>query len=211
MSSVVLKSSYPGGTRLHAGPDVHTVDGFIQRDEALCLMRIAGPLMGESKVSGDKAGFKSTGRTNSLAWVKHGDDPVIARLAERIADLVGLPLVNAEAYQVIRYDKSQEYRPHFDAYDLSTERGQRCCARGGQRLVTVLGYLTPVEAGGATRFPNLDLNVAPDPGRLLIFHNCHAGSNQRHPNSLHQGTPVELGRKWAFNLWFHERQFQNLG
>ncbi len=164
--------------------------------------------MGESKVSGDKAGFKSAGRTNSLAWVKHDHDPVVNRLAERIADLIGLPLENAESYQVIRYDVTQEYRSHFDAYDLSTERGQRCCARGGQRLVTVLGYLTPVEAGGATRFPNMNLDVEPAPGRLLIFHNCHRGTNERHPDSLHQGSPVDKGRKWAFNLWFHERRFQ---
>ncbi len=204
-----LRQAYANGEKLHTLPDVHVVDGVIKRDEALHIIRIAGPMMGESKVSGDKAGFKSSGRTNSLAWVKHEHDAVTSRVAERIADIIGLPIENAESLQVIRYDAGQEYRAHFDAYDLDTERGQRCCQRGGQRLITTLGYLTPVEEGGSTRFPKLDLDVEPAAGRLLIFHNCYPGTNKRHPLSLHQGSPVVKGRKWAFNLWFHERRFRS--
>jgi prolyl 4-hydroxylase len=208
MTIPTLREEYKGGERLHTGPDVHVISDVIGREEALHFMRIAGPMMGASRVSGDKVGYKSDGRTNSLAWIKHDHDPVTMRLAERVAAIVGLPLENAESFQVIRYDAGQEYRAHFDAYDLDTERGQRCCARGGQRLVTVLGYLTPVEEGGCTRFPKLDIDVMPAAGRLLIFHNCYDGTNQRHPHSLHQGSPVGKGRKWAFNLWFHERAFR---
>lgn len=203
-----LRSSYENGRRLHDEPGVFVIDDVILRDEALHFMRIAGPSLGDSRVSGDKSGFKSAGRTNSLAWIKHDHDAVTHRVAERIASVVGLPLEHAESYQVIRYDSGQEYRAHFDAYDLDTERGQRCCKRGGQRLITVLGYLTPVELGGSTRFPKLDIQVEPARGRLLIFHNCYSGTNTRHPHSLHQGSPVEKGRKWAFNLWFHERPFR---
>eukprot|EP01050_Picozoa_sp_SAG11_P045377 SAG11_NODE_22587_length_403_cov_1.026316_2_plen_50_part_01 len=31
-------------------------------------------------------------------------------------------------------------------------------------------------AGGATRFYNLDIDVMPKPGRLLVFHNCYPDS-----------------------------------
>jgi prolyl 4-hydroxylase len=117
-------------------------------------------------------------------------------------------LVNAESYQVVHYGPGQEYRAHFDGWDAGTDRGKRCMERGGQRLVTTLLYLNHVEAGGATGFPKLELNVNPLPGSLLLFHNCHPGTNLRHELSLHGGLPVNAGEKWAANLWFRERRYQ---
>src|SRR5690606_31092572 len=86
--------------------------------------------------------------------------------------------------------------------------GQRCMARGGQRLITCLLYLNDVERGGATGFPSLDLTIKARKGRLLLFHNCYPGTNQRHPDSLHGGLPVEKGEKWACNFWFREGLYQ---
>jgi prolyl 4-hydroxylase len=117
---------------------------------------------------------------------------------------VGLPLRNAESFQVIHYGPTQEYRAHFDAWEHGTERGNRCMAKYGQRLVTCLVYLNTVEDGGATGFPKLGVEVRPEPGKLVIFHNCHAGTVTRHPHSLHGGLPVIAGEKWAANLWFRE-------
>ena len=76
--------------------------------------------------------------------------------------------------------------------------------QGGQRLVTCLVYLNHVEAGGYTRFPILDRNIAPAVGKLLIFHNTFENSTMLHPHSLHEGSPVVKGEKYAFNLWFRE-------
>lgn len=204
MSVIDLRSTYPGGQKVHDDPAVHVLDGIVTPAEAEHLRVSAEPHLSESRVSGDTTGVRSTGRTNSVCWLRHDLDDVTAGLADRLADLVGLPLANAESFQIIRYEVGQEYRPHFDAYDLTTERGQRCCERGGQRMVTLLGYLSEVEAGGETVFPRLGIGVAPHPGRVLIFHNCSPGSNVRHPDSLHGGAPVQAGRKWAFNLWFRE-------
>jgi hypothetical protein len=76
-----------------------------------------------------------------------------------------------ENFQCIHYDVDQEYKAHLDAYvcaqllrltltlllglicaravwrsyDLNTPRGQRTTAKGGQRLITVLIYLSDVE------------------------------------------------------------------
>lgn len=204
MSVVTLRSSYPGGTMLHTDPGVHVLDDVVTPAEAEHLRSVAEPQMAPSRVSGAAEGVASAGRTNSVCWVRHDHDDVTLALAERLADLVGLPLVNAESFQVIRYDVGQEYRPHFDAYDLTTETGQRCCERGGQRMVTLLGYLSEVAEGGETVFPRLDISVAARPGRVLIFHNCTPGTTVRHRDTLHGGAPVLAGRKWAFNLWFRE-------
>ena len=62
---------------------------------------------------------------------------------------------------MIRYDVSQQYRPHVDGYDTRTVHGQNNCRRGGNRLITTLLYLSDVEGGGCTAFAALGVEVAP--------------------------------------------------
>ncbi|MFI1461498.1 prolyl hydroxylase family protein [Nocardia carnea] len=112
---------------------------------------------------------------------------------------------NAESFQVLHYGPGQQYRPHYDAWRAGSRKAERCLARGGQRLVTALLYLNEVASGGSTSFPELGIEVRAVPGRMVLFHNCHTGTNRVHERSLHGGMPVEQGEKWAANLWFRER------
>ncbi len=197
----------PGAQRLREDPLIVTFDDMLTRDECEHIIALARPQLRRSQVSGLTGGSVSHGRTNALTWVRHDVDPTVQAVSERIAACVGMPLQHAESLQVIHYEPGQEYRPHYDAYDLSTEKGRRYCARGGQRLLTVLAYLGDVKEGGATCFPLLGLDVRPKRGRLLVWHNCHPGTTTRHPHSYHQGKPPVRGDKWAFNLWFHEQLY----
>lgn len=209
--SVDLKSlptTYAQGRRLHEVPGVWLFENFASAEELAALREAAWEQLKPAQVSGDKDGYVSTGRTGSNCWVRHDHDALTLSLAQRISELVGIPLQNAESYQVVHYGPGQEYRAHYDAWDADTERGRRCMERGGQRLVTTLLYLNHVEAGGATGFPKLELEVRPIPGNLLLFHNCHPGTDLRHELSLHGGLPVTAGEKWAANLWFRQRTYQ---
>ncbi len=197
-----LRATYPGGVQLHDRPAIWVFDDFAPADACAHVRSLAEPLMAPAKVSRDAGGVASAGRTNDVTWLRHDLDVVTRALVARVAALVGLPASHAESFQVIRYGHGQEYRGHFDAYDLTTERGQRCCARGGQRLITTLTYLCDVEAGGETAFPTLGLAVPPRRGRMVLFHNCLPGTTTVDRKSLHAGTPVVAGQKWAFNLWF---------
>lgn len=195
------------GRRLCNSPIIEVFDDLLAPGECAHIVALARPFMRRSQVSGESGGKLSPGRTSARAWLKHGLDPTVHAVASRIAAQVGLPLVHAESLQVIHYEPGQEYRPHYDAYDLATEKGQRYCERGGQRLITALAYLGDVEAGGETAFPRLDLEVQPRTGRVLVFHNCHPGTTRCDPRTYHHGTPPRRGEKWAFNLWFHERPY----
>ncbi len=154
-----------------------------------------------------KNGVQSPSRTGHTCWITHDHNPVIEDLSLRVAEIVGIPLENAESLQVVHYGESQQYLPHFDAWDADTELGKRCMARGGQRLVTCLLYLNDVEHGGGTSFPKPDMEVRPIKHRMLLFHNCYPGTKQRHPGSLHGGMPVLKGEKWACNFWFRESSY----
>ncbi len=207
--TVEIRTQYSSGERLCDDPIVHVFDDVMTPEECDHIIGIGRPLLQPGLVSGAKGGLRSKGRSNALAWVKHWTDEVTLRVANRVAEIVGLPRNNAESFQVINYGPGQEYRPHYDAFNIETPRGVRCMARGGQRLVTTLLYFNAVEEGGATSFPHLDeLAVQPKAGRMLLFHNCPVGTTDVHPKSLHHGEPVVRGEKWAANLWFRAENMQ---
>ena len=41
-------------------------------------------------------------------------------------------------------------------------------------------------------------------GDVVVFNNCIEGTTEINPDSLHAGSPVISGEKWAVNLWFRE-------
>lgn len=197
---------------LNLDPRVYTVSNFISPMECKAVIaRAKASNMGRAKVVGAKEGVVSDARTNDVCWIDHNHDIAFSRIARRIAGLVGLPLSHAEMFQVIRYSPGAQYKPHYDAFDPTTETGARTWNKGGQRLITALGYLNAVEEGGETSFGKLDISVAPEVGKLLVFHNTEAGSLRRHPLSRHAGMPVIKGEKWAFNLWFRARSRTEVG
>ena len=204
----MLNATFDHGDRLNELPLIIVFDDLIPADLCDQLVEHAHRGMKPAVVSGANTGRTISGRTNRSAWVRHHTTPALGELAEQLAALVGLPLNHAESYQVVHYATGEEYRPHFDAYDPGTPRGRRCMARGGQRLATLVGYLSDVDRGGETSFPTLGVKVQPKRGRVVLFHSCAPGSNLRHRDSLHGGSKVLKGEKWSVNLWFHESKFQ---
>lgn len=190
---------------LNHGPLIMRVENILSADEAAGLIELAREHLQRAKVSFDEAYGVTDGRSGQNCWLRYADYPLVKRIGDRIAELAGMPLENAESLQVLHYGAEQEYRAHYDAYDLSTARGQRCCRFGGQRLVTALVYLNEVAEGGGTAFPRLGLEVEPAPGRMVLFQNIGDDETRPHKDSLHAGMPVVQGEKWAFNIWFHAR------
>ena len=208
--TIQLKSEYEGAEVFSSEPLVAVRNDVISPIECAYLIELAKPHIKRAGVVLDE-GFKpSEGRTGSNHWLKYDEDDVVKSIGQRIADIVGLPLENAESMQIIHYGPEQEYRPHFDAFNLSLARGQKAAQWGGQRLVTALVYLNKVEGGGATQFPKLGITVPASPGRMVIFHNTTEDISGPHPLSLHAGMPVEAGEKWAFNLWFRHHDTREI-
>ncbi len=206
-----LKDSYHLGEQVADDPLVQVIDDFVTETERNHIMRLTADKLDTALVSAVGAAKTSDGRTGSVAWVKHDQTPIVRGLVKRVSNLVGIPVRHAESLQVVHYGETQEYKPHFDAYDMTTEKGQQRTAKGGQRLVTALMYLNEVEDGGGTIFPKLELEVEARAGRMVIFHNVGDHDLEdltRHRRSLHGGSPVWGGQKWACNLWFRALPYQ---
>ena len=187
-------------------PLVETTDNFLTDEECAHFINISKNNLERAKVSYEKEGKLSNGRTGYNTWLDHNHDNITYKIGQKIANKVGLPLENAEKFQIIYYDKNQEYKQHYDSWDHNnSEKTLRCMKYGGARLKTALCYLNTVKKGGGTKMTKLNITIEPDKGKLLIFQNTLSNDNNiRHPLSEHAGLPVDEGEKYAFNLWFKE-------
>ena len=192
-------------------PRIEVVDGVVPPHICRHFIEIGKKDLKPSKVIKSTKSAKGTSesRTSLNSWIKHDHTDVTKTFANEISRIVDIPLENAEKFQLIHYAETQEYKPHYDAFDPNNYGGAKAMKQGGQRILTALIYLNDVPKGGGTIFPKLDLEIPAIQGRMVIFRNLLPGSNKRHPKSLHGGMPVLKGEKWAINLWFRENKHKS--
>jgi len=111
------------------------------------------------------------------------------------------------------YAETQEYRPHSDYFTHPNKD-----ENGGNRMATVLMYLTTPDKGGETLFPRVKpppsqladpsfsacaqkgLSVKARKGDAVLFWSIRP-DGRFDPGSRHGGCPVEAGVKYAATKW----------
>ncbi len=144
-------------------------------------------------------------RTSEGMFFGRGENPLISRIEERMAALLGWPIENGEGLQILRYRPGAEYKPHYDYFDPALSGTPSILKRGGQRVGSLVCYLNTPVKGGATVFPDVHLDVAPIKGNAVFF-----SYDRPHPmtRSLHGGAPVVEGEKWVATKWLREGRFE---
>ncbi|KAF0920009.1 hypothetical protein E2562_032493 [Oryza meyeriana var. granulata] len=134
-------------------PRVFVYKGFLSDDECDHLVKLGKKTLQKSMVADNRSGksVMSEVRTSSGMFLDKRQDPVVSRIEKRIAAWTFLPEENAENFQILRYEHGQKYKPHFDYFHDKVNQ-----ALGGHRYATVLMYLSTVEKGGETVFPNAE-------------------------------------------------------
>ena len=189
---------------------IAVVHDFISQEECEEILAYSWQNMERSTVaSKDGKGQKHDKRTGSNTWLQHDASPIIKGVADRISQMVRMPLKNAEPFQVMYYKENEEYDYHWDSFDESDDVAtEEYTKNGGQRLITVLGYLRDVPKGGETGFNHLGVNIQPRRGSVIVWWNVEPNTTKREIKSQHAGLPVLEGEKYAFNLWFRENEFK---
>lgn len=189
-------------------PRIVLLDNFLTHEECDELIQSAQKYLKKSMViDDDKAvDVQNDARTSAGAMFKRGETELILTIEKRLADLCNWPLDHGEPIQVLRYELNEEYRPHFDWFDPDKPGHRMRMVRGGQRVATVILYLSDVAEGGSTVFPKLGLEVRPHKGSALFFANL---GSDGFPNekSFHGGMPVIRGVKFIATKWMRERQY----
>jgi len=192
-------------------PLIFTLKGVLSAEECEHFISISANKMKRSKVSGygkeaEKNNHLDDRRTSSNCWLGHTEDAITKSVVKKISQLVQIPDSHAESFQVLHYTNSQEYQPHLDTFDNEDQGFKSYLENGGQRVITALAYLNDVTKGGETSFPNVDKIVTPEKGKVVVFHLCKKGTFEPNLKALHGAMPVIEGEKWAFNLWFRQKE-----
>lgn len=188
-------------------PDLVVFGNFLSASECEALMDAARPRLSRSLTVDIKTGGEELNgdRTSQGMFFTRGENAVVHRVEARIAKLLNWPVQNGEGLQVLRYAQGAEYKPHYDYFDPAEPGTPSILQRGGQRVATLIMYLHAPEQGGATVFPDIERQVAPQRGNAVFFSYARA-----HPGShtLHGGEPVTAGEKWIATKWLREREFR---
>lgn len=204
-------------------PRAFVYHNFLSKEECEYLIELAAPHMAKSTVVDSETG-KSTDsrvRTSYGTFLARGRDKIIRDIEKRIADYTFIPVENGEGLQVLHYEVGQKYEPHFDYFldEYNTRNG-------GQRMATLLMYLSDVEEGGETVFPaakgnfssvpwwnelsdcgKKGLSVKPKMGDALLFWSMRPDATLDE-SSLHGGCPVIKGNKWSSTKWMRVHEYK---
>ena len=187
-------------------PRVVVLGNLLSAEECDALIESARPQLARSLTVATKTGGEELNpdRTSSGTFFVRGQTPEVARIEARIARLLNWPIENGEGLQVLHYRPGAEYKPHYDYFDPDEPGTPTILKRGGQRLATLVMYLSEPARGGGTTFPDAGLEVAPVRGNAVFFN-----YDRPHPSTrtLHGGAPVIEGDKWVATKWLREREF----
>lgn len=130
-------------------------------------------------------------------------DPVIKTLNTLAGHYANLNASQAEDLHVTNYGIGGHFSPHTDFYTPVGMPTLPWLGSLGDRIATFMVYLTDVEAGGATVFPELNVTIFPKKGSAAFWYNQHLDGTGD-VRTVHSGCPILFGSKWLMNKWFRQ-------
>ncbi|GLV45494.1 prolyl-4-hydroxylase-alpha EFB [Carabus blaptoides fortunei] len=177
---------------------------IMSEQEIETIKKLAQPRFRRATVQNYKTGELETAqyRISKSAWLKEHEHKHVANVCQRVADMTGLTVETAEELQVVNYGIGGHYEPHFD-FARREEINAFKSLGTGNRIATVLFYMSDVPQGGATVFPHLRTALWPKKGTAAFWYNLYP-SGQGDYLTRHAACPVLAGSKWVSNKWLHE-------
>nr|XP_039269092.1 prolyl 4-hydroxylase subunit alpha-1-like [Styela clava] len=177
---------------------------IINEKEIDTIKAMAKPRLNRATVQNPATGILEPAdyRVSKSAWLQDKESNVIRRISARIAAATGLSMKSAEDLQIANYGVGGQYETHYDFVRSSDKR--TFDENVGNRIATMLFYLTNVEYGGATIFLTAKVAVKPIKGSAVFWYNLYP-SGEGDLRTNHAACPVLNGVKWVANKWIHER------
>lgn len=174
------------------------------------IRRRAEPLLQPAEVyAGRGSERRAAIRDNDqLILPAPSSDVLLASLERMMAEVDGRSLATAEQLVILRYRVGQQYHWHRDYIQPSSPEVVAEIERFGQRVHTVIAYLSDDFDGGETEFRDWQQSLRLPPGQCLSFSSVRADGSLA-TESIHRGAPVERGEKWAATLWSRARPLWN--
>lgn len=196
--------SHLSPTILSDDPVIIQFDNFLTETEAVAIDGQCDTGSRTRSLAGDQVSFA---RTSSQCWCQTEEcmkNKHVAAVEDRISNLLGIPVVNAEFMQIVHYEKSQFYKKHHDQ-NAHPDTPQ------GPRIFTLFMYLNTPKEGGQTKFNDLGITVEAKQGRAILWPSVmDVDVTRADMRTHHEALPVLEGSKTGANLWFHMHDFRTL-
>ncbi|XP_064469021.1 prolyl 4-hydroxylase subunit alpha-1-like [Ornithodoros turicata] len=202
---------------INADPRIVLFHDFINEREAIEIRKYSENRLKRAGYRGKSTTIVGPRRISKTSFMSDVAIPSARRIARRISYVTGLSLSTAEDFQVSHYGIGGHYVPHRDYWAEGTAK-EELLAWGGNRLATVLIYLSDVTSGGSTAFLKAGVTVKPERGVAVFWYNMlRAQPSQKNavenwterrvgdPRTFHGACPVLKGSKWIMTKWLHEK------
>ncbi len=198
-----INESYPGLRKVHDYPPVYVIEDFLTERECDELIEMSKDILHESEVvNSDNTGVVKKYRQSNSAYYTYDKVPFLKEKSEALMNRSSAVFENA---QVTKYLQDGFYKAHLDSFDPNTPEGKKSMGNGGQRLATILIYLTSNSKGGGTFFPKLKKRFMPKKGRAVVFFPARIDGTEE-PLNLHRAEKVH-GEKWVSQVWVREKEY----
>ncbi len=190
---------------LHNKPQIAIIRDFASGPE---LSRIKEEARGHMKstpyVTGTTENAYSKLRTSKVMYMNEVLVPMAMDLSRKISQVTRFRMKDekyaSENFQVMNYGIGGRISAHLDSVGGYSEHSSESVDYGGERITTFMIYMSSVEAGGHTVFPQSGISVQPVEGDALYWFNL--GSHFTYDSRIyHLGCPVMYGNKWIANKW----------
>ena len=188
-------------------PQIEFWHNFLSDCEVEELKQSGLPQLERSTVAGESEFETSNIRVSQSSWFSDRLHPNVNLISKRISDVTNLTMETADDLQVANYGVGGQYDAHYD-FAVEESSVLESFLANGNRVATVLMYLSDVELGGITTFTELGLSVRPEKGSAVFWYNLRPdGSGIL--ETKHAACPVIVGVKWIANKWlrYHGQQF----
>jgi len=177
----------------------------LKNDEIEQIKALARPKLARATVQNSETGKLETAsyRISKSAWLKSNDDDVVDRVNKRIGMMTNLEMDTAEELQIANYGIGGHYDAHYD-FARKEETKAFSDLGTGNRIATVLFYMSQPEKGGFTVFTDVKTTMTPTLYDALFWYNL-LPSGEGDLRTRHAACPVLLGEKWVSNKWIHEK------
>ncbi|XP_034938307.1 prolyl 4-hydroxylase subunit alpha-1 [Chelonus insularis] len=186
-------------------PRIVIYHDVIYDEEIDTIKKLAQPRFKRATVQNYKTGELEIAnyRISKSAWLQEYEHKHVQAVSRRVEHMTSLTVDTAEELQVVNYGIGGHYEPHFD-FARREETNAFKSLGTGNRIATVLYYMSDVEQGGGTVFTAINISLWPKKGSAAVWYNLKPNGEGDY-KTRHAACPVLTGSKWVANKWLHER------
>ncbi|KAH8384210.1 hypothetical protein KR200_002708, partial [Drosophila serrata] len=189
---------------LNHDPLILLFHDVIYQSEIDAIKELTRNNLSRGQVTGLNSSSVSNVRTSQTSFIPVTAHKVLETIDKRVGIMTDLNMKYAEDHQFSNYGIGGHYGEHYDWFNqITIDSGLVSNPEHGNRIATVLFYLSDVTQGGGTAFTYLKKLVKPKKYSAVFWYNLHA-SGVGDLRTQHGACPIIAGSKWVQNRWIRE-------